>query len=234
MCLVSQSLRFTLCRCAASVTAVVAPAARDRSDARDRLLVAAERLIAERGMDAPLRDVAVEAGQRNNSAVHYYFGSRDGLIQAVIDRRQAPLEARRLELLAEHEAAGAGDDVRSLVRILVEPMFHVPYEDGASHYARFLEQVRTLLTEQQLDFSQWPTSKMITARIQRMLAGLPADVRRLRLSSMATVMFALMADAERRADATGERLSLDSPGRTEIITMLVGLLTAETPSPTKE
>jgi len=229
LCLVSQSLRFTLGHSAASVTAVVAPASRDRSDARDRLLLAAERLIAERGMDAPLRDVAVEAGQRNNSAVHYYFGSRDGLIQAVIDRRQAPLEARRLELLAEHEAAGSGDDVRSLVRILVEPMFHVPYEDGASQYARFLEQVRTLLTEQQLDFSQWPTSKMITARIQRTLAGLPADVRRLRLASMATVMFALMADAERRADATGERLSVDSPGRAEIITMLVGLLTASTP-----
>ena len=205
---------------------MVAPASRDRSDARDRLLLAAERLIAERGLDAPLRDVAVEAGQRNNSAVHYYFGSRDGLIQAVIDRRQAPLEARRLELLAEHETAGAGDDVRSLVRILVEPMFHVPYEGGASHYARFLEQVRTLLTEQQLDLSQWPTSKMIVVRLHRTLAPMPADVRRLRLASMATVMFSLMADAERRADASGQRLGLDSPGRADIITMLVGLITA--------
>lgn len=205
---------------------MVAPASRDRSDARDRLLLAAERLIAERGLDAPLRDVAVEAGQRNNSAVHYYFGSRDGLIQAVIDRRQAPLEARRLELLAEHEASGAGDDVRSLVRILVEPMFHVPYEDGASHYARFLEQVRTLLTDQLLDFSQWPTSKMITVRIRRALSDLPPDVRTLRVVSMATVMFSLLADAERRADATGERLGLDSPGRADIVTMLVGLLTA--------
>lgn len=205
---------------------MVAPVSHDRLDARDRLLLAAERLIAERGLDAPLRDVAVEAGQRNNSAVHYYFGSRDGLIQAVIDRRQAPLEARRLELLAEHEASGSPDDLRSLVRILVEPMFHVPYEDGASHYARFLEQVRTLLTEQQLDFSQWPTSKMIIVRLQRTIGELAPDVRRLRLSSMATVMFALMADAERRADAADERLSLDSPGLADIITMLVGLLTA--------
>ena len=212
---------------------MVAPVSRDRSDARDRLLLAAERLIAERGLDAPLRDVAVEAGQRNNSAVHYYFGSRDGLIQAVIDRRQAPLEARRLELLADHEAAGGEDDVRSLVRILVEPMFHVPYEDGASHYARFLEQIRTLLTEQQLDFSQWPTSKMIITRLQRALGDMPAGVRHLRLASMATVMFALMADAERRADAAGERLRVDFPGLTDIVTMLVALLTAPV-SPTKE
>jgi hypothetical protein len=113
-------------------------------------------------------------------------------------------------------------------------MFHVPYEDGASHYARFLEQVRTLLTGQQLDFSQWPASKIITTRLQRALGDRSAEVRHLRLASMATVMFALMADAERRADAAGERLSLDFPGLTDIITMLVGLLTAVHPDRSPE
>lgn len=40
---------------------------------RTALLDAGERLIAERGVDVPLRDIAAAAGQRNNSAVHYYF-----------------------------------------------------------------------------------------------------------------------------------------------------------------
>ena len=60
-----------------------------RTDARTQLLLAGERLIAEFGPEVSLRDVAVAAGQRNNSAVHYHFGSRDGLIKAIIGHRQA-------------------------------------------------------------------------------------------------------------------------------------------------
>jgi AcrR family transcriptional regulator len=212
---------------------VGAPEARDRPDSRDRLLLAAERLIAERGMDVPLRDVAAAAGQRNNSAVHYYFGSRDGLIQAVIERRQEPLEARRLKLLAEHEAGGHADDVRALLTILIEPMAHLPYEDGATHYARFLEQVRThpLLSEPvTVGLQNWPGSTIVVTRLGRALAHLSPEVRRHRIESMATVMFALMADQERRADLAGIQLALDFPGIDDILTMLVGLLTAQPPS----
>src|SRR5699024_9270512 len=110
--------------------------------ARERILVAAERLIAERGPRIPLRDIAVAAGQRNNSAVHYHFGSRDELIQVIVQRRMAALETRQLELLAAYEQRVAPDDVRGLLHVLVRPLFHVPYEQGATHYARFLEQIR--------------------------------------------------------------------------------------------
>ena len=42
----------------------------------ERLLLAAERLFAARGVDGvSLRQVNVEAGQRNLSAAHYHFGS---------------------------------------------------------------------------------------------------------------------------------------------------------------
>ncbi|WP_143861305.1 TetR family transcriptional regulator [Nocardia amikacinitolerans] len=40
------------------------------NDPRSALLDTAERLIALRGLEVPLRDIAAEAGQRNNSAVH--------------------------------------------------------------------------------------------------------------------------------------------------------------------
>lgn len=205
---------------------VGAPAERDRPDPRERLLLAGEELIAERGMDVPLRDVAAAAGQRNNSAVHYYFGSRDGLIRAILERRQEPLEARRLELLAEHEARGGADEVRELVEILIRPMFHVPYETGSTHYARFLEQVRThpLLSEPvNVNLQHWPGSKIVVSRLGRALADHSPAVRRRRIESMATVMFALMADQERHADGHGlaDPATLD-----DIVTMLVGLLTA--------
>ena len=155
-------------------------------EAREAIVRAAERLIAERGPGIPLRDIALEAGQRNNSAVHYHFGSRDELIRAIVERRMEPLEKRQLELLTEYETSHAADDVRALVEVLARPMFHVPYAEGSTHYGRFLEQVRNhpVIAQAQLDVDHWPTVRMITARLGKALGQLPAATRRRRLASM--------------------------------------------------
>ena len=45
-----------------------------------RMIVVAERLFAERGIEAvSLREVGAACGLRNNSAAQYHFGSRTGL-----------------------------------------------------------------------------------------------------------------------------------------------------------
>ena len=190
--------------------------------ARERIIVAAERLIAEHGVDVPLRDIASAAGQRNNSAVQYHFGSRDGLIDAVAEYRIADLEQHRLVLLAESEA----QDVRSLVSALVVPMLTVPYEHGSTHYARFLEQVRThpaLAADTNLDRAGRAAVRLIITRLDRALGELPAAVRRRRLRVLPTVLFALLADRERVRDD----LSQDDPdSAAELVDLIVGLLTA--------
>lgn len=197
-------------------------------EARDRIVLAAERLIAERGAGIPLRDIAVEAGQRNNSAVHYHFGSRDGLIQTIVERRVELLEKQQIELLTEYEDSHTTDDIRGLVNILVRPMFHVPYVDGSTHYGRFLEQVRNhaVIAQAQLDVDHWPTVRMITARLGKALRHLPGPTRRRRLASMSTVLFALLADEERRCEEAGVTMPSDSRAIGEVTDMLVGLLTA--------
>lgn len=192
--------------------------------ARARLLAAAEQLIGERGIEVSLREVAAAAGQRNNSAVHYHFGSRDALIEAVVELRQQPLERERLRLLADLESGGQ-NDLRSLVEVLVAPVFTVPYDEGATHYARFLEKVRDhpALSTAALDGHQWPATKMLVGRIARALEDLPPKVVELRLRSMMTAMFALLADAERQESA-GRRTPRASAA--PVVDMLVGLLTA--------
>lgn len=192
------------------------------ASARERIIVAAERLIAEHGVDVPLRDIASAAGQRNNSAVQYHFGSRDGLIDAVAEYRIADLEQHRLLLLAESEA----QDVRSLVSALVVPMLTVPYEHGATHYARFLEQVRThpaLAADTNLDRAGRAAVRLIIVRLDRALADLPAGVRRRRLRVLPTVLFALLADRER---ARGDQPRADPDSASELVDLIVGLLTA--------
>lgn len=192
------------------------------ASARERIIVAAERLIAEHGVDVPLRDIAAAAGQRNNSAVQYHFGSRDGLIDAVAEYRIADLEQHRLLLLAESEA----QDVRSLVSALVVPMLTVPYEHGATHYARFLEQVRThpaLAADTNLDRAGRAAVRLIIVRLDRALGELPAAVRRRRLRVLPTVLFALLADRERALDD----VSRDDPdSAAELVDLIVGMLTA--------
>ncbi|WP_020659059.1 TetR family transcriptional regulator [Amycolatopsis benzoatilytica] len=197
-------------------------------DARERIIVAAERLIAERGVEVPLRDIAIAAGQRNNSAVQYYFGTRDGLISAVADYRISALEQRRREMLAEYEATGAQPDVRALVSALVQPMLAIPYEHGATHYARFLEQVRahsSLSAAENLRRAERASVRMIVTSLDRALAPMPPALRKRRLRVLPTVLFALLADRE-RARLPGESAADSSVGDGELVDLIVGLLTA--------
>lgn len=75
---------------------------------KERLLDAAERLFADRGIaETSLRDITAQA-EANLAAVNYHFGGKDGLLEAVFDQRLRPVNRERLRLLdAFEEAAGA-------------------------------------------------------------------------------------------------------------------------------
>jgi AcrR family transcriptional regulator len=194
--------------------------------ARERLLVTAERLIAEQGTSVSLREIAAAAGQKNNSAVHYHFGSREALIEAVIEFRQRSLERDRLALLAQQEADGR-IDLRALVSALISPMFTTPYVDGATHYARFMEKARdhAVITQRPLNASHWPATRLIIGRLNGALNDLAPPLRELRLRSCMSTTFALLADAERALEAGQEDHSPTSVEH-DVLDMLVGLLTA--------
>ena len=89
---------------------------------RNRLIDAALRLYAERGVfNVSLAEVVRAAGQRNASAVHYHFGDRDQLLLAIMEPHVLMLRARRDELLVKAiEANGPESVVEALVRPLVE------------------------------------------------------------------------------------------------------------------
>lgn len=74
------------------------PAPPAPADARAKLIAAGFRVLSERGYDATtVKEVAKEAGV-NQGLVHYYFGSKDGLLLAVTDEafRQYSAELQRL------------------------------------------------------------------------------------------------------------------------------------------
>jgi AcrR family transcriptional regulator len=95
--------------------------ATDPAATREKLLDAAMQLFAERGVaDVSLAEIVRAADQRNASAVHYHFGGRDQVVEAILARYVPAIRERRQELLAV--ASGAPDPVRAAGEALVRPV----------------------------------------------------------------------------------------------------------------
>ena len=78
------------------------------ADTKTRILDAGERLFVEHGFEATsLRSLTTAAGV-NLAAVHYHFGSKEELFQAVLTRRLDPMNQERIDLLAKVEREAAG------------------------------------------------------------------------------------------------------------------------------
>lgn len=93
----------------------------DASDTRQKLLDAAARAFAENGVfNASLIEITRKAGQRNRGALHYHFGSRDGVLCAVIDRHVAFLARREGELL-DIASRRPDTDVAAVMEAIVRP-----------------------------------------------------------------------------------------------------------------
>jgi AcrR family transcriptional regulator len=78
-------------------------------DTRERLLNAAEQLFAEHGVSGTTLRALTKAANVNLAAVHYHFGGKEGLLDAVVERRATPMNQERLRELYELErSAGEG------------------------------------------------------------------------------------------------------------------------------
>jgi AcrR family transcriptional regulator len=87
---------------------------------RRKILDCAEKLFARHGFHGTsLRRITTGAGV-NLAAVHYHFGSKDGLIEAVFRRRLEPLNEERLQRLRALRDGGAFD-VEQVVRAFLVP-----------------------------------------------------------------------------------------------------------------
>jgi AcrR family transcriptional regulator len=94
---------------------------------RTAILVAAERLYAERGFgDVTMRDI-VAAADVNLAAVNYHFGSKDELIAELFVTRSLALNRERLaelkaaELKAAEQAGSGRAPIDAVLRALIGP-----------------------------------------------------------------------------------------------------------------
>ena len=118
------------------------PAKPARSTARDQLIAAAEKLFAESGIDGvSLRQINVAAGQKNSSAAHYHFGSKEALMLSIYNVRMESVNRRRIAAVDEIEQNDRAGDVRALVGAIVEPIVQeIDADASGQHYIRFMAQ----------------------------------------------------------------------------------------------
>jgi len=154
------------------------PSARDSDPTRTRLLQAALAQFAEQGIQAvSLRAITLAAGAANQSAVHYHFRNKLGLIEAVLDEVNARIAPLQAEALAELEALGARrrPTVREIVAIGFAP-YVLLFQ--ASHEGRLALRFLSRLTWQAGDEAQTLLVTKVRAyflEIERWLAKVLPD-----------------------------------------------------------
>ncbi|WP_217159862.1 TetR/AcrR family transcriptional regulator [[Mycobacterium] fortunisiensis] len=112
------------------------------SSTQEAILKAAERLYAEHGVFAVSnRQVSEAAGQGNNAAVGYHFGTKTDLVRAIEHKHRGPVEALREQMI---ERLGDSSELRDWVACLVCPLTdHLAALGNPTWYARFAAQVMT-------------------------------------------------------------------------------------------
>lgn len=173
---------------------------------RETILDTAERLFAEQGIyKVSNRQVSEAAGQGNNAAVHYHFGTKHDLITALVERHQNALSRRRAGYVSR-----VGDDprVREWVSCIVLPMTdHLAELGRPTWFARFNAQ---LVTDPALQpiledrFRADPAMATALLGLHRCVSHLPAQVRAERSDITKHLMMHMVADRERA-------LALDAP-----------------------
>jgi AcrR family transcriptional regulator len=208
----------------------------DASDTRRKLIDAAAREFAEHGVfAASLLEITRQAGQRNRGALHYHFGSRDGILCAVLERHVEFLAEREGELL-QAALTRPDADVRSVVEAIVRPAAELA-ESGWSGRA-FLMILAQLVEEDPESLDPDVQSMLartggneVYALLGHRMGVFTDEVRLERFALITGFILRAVADRARAIDRRdkGGRHQLD---RAQFVDNLVAMVAAAVAAPT--
>ncbi|MBV8952413.1 MAG: TetR/AcrR family transcriptional regulator [Actinobacteria bacterium] len=198
---------------------------RDATETRARLIREAERLFARRGVyEATLREITEAAGQRNVSALNYHFGSREGIVEAILQQHGDPLDdARGRHLVEPIEEMPTFELVAALLVPLAEELAHPSGRD----YLRIVAQLSHRFPAWRLgDALVTPHLRRVLNVLESRASGADPSVRRERVVDVIMMMMTSMAERARVVDR-GRAPELDLEAFvTNLTDMIVGALEA--------
>lgn len=195
-------------------------------ETRDLILAAAERLFAEHGvLVVSNRQVCEAAGQGNNFAVGYHFGTKADLVRAIVRKHAEPIERIRLRMATEVDGSA---DLRDWVACLVRPTTeHLATLGSPTWFARFTAQVMTDPPLREIVVDEAFTSPALHPIVQGLktcLPSLPAAVRAERRDMARHLIVHTCAERERAlAEGTPTPRSSWHDAASGLVDAIVGL-----------
>jgi AcrR family transcriptional regulator len=197
----------------------------------ERLIVVAERLYADHGLDAvSLRQIAEAADQKNHAVVQYHFGTKEELLKAIVRFRTGDAQDRRRAALDELEATGRQHDLRGLLEAAIVPL--VTSQPPGSHYLRFIVALQPIVLGDiwvEIGEEHGSTSNRIAKYLDQALAHLPAPLRQARMSRAFDMILRALAEHFDPPDASVTRPIPDELFLDEVV--LSGVAVLEAPLP---
>ncbi|WP_051461540.1 TetR/AcrR family transcriptional regulator [Tomitella biformata] len=179
---------------------------REPSSTREKLLAAGAELFARDGIDGALtRAIVTAAGQSNDSAINYHFGSRHGLLTAILDEHMAAIESRQPE-------GPLPADIPGLIRIITTPVSRELESPAGRNFLRIIVQLsgQSGVTTRQMPNPLRGSSVggQLAALDDALRTVLPEEVALERLAMLVSMLTAVLADRGRRLDG-GQPILLD-------------------------
>jgi len=147
---------------------------------RTHIITIAEHLFAARGVEGvSLADINRSAGQRNKYATQYYFGDKQGLLQAILDKHEPGIAARQTQLISELETSNAltpRNVVQTMIQPLAEKLFDV--KRGGRNYLRFSAQLVVGHTLGEMELKESSLRIAVPPRLRSLLAKITEHVPR--------------------------------------------------------
>lgn len=181
---------------------------RDANATRERLIDAAEVIFARNGFElANLREINRAAGQSNNSALHYHFGNREDLLQAVLNRHRVHIDQNRRELV--ENLTGTVPGVSDLLVAAVWPLGYRLESESGRNYLKilvYLRQRSRIRTDHVMNPDSSADLQWVYGELDRRLVHLARPLRTERLAVWIDMSIAALASRaeEARQGATSD------------------------------
>lgn len=178
--------------------------------ARERLIRAGEYLFAREGIDrVRIRELNTTAQVKNDSAVHYYFGSREGLLEAIVVHHMSDIRPH-IEEMVEKYCVGQEPSkyaLRAAIGALTVPLAAKLLDERGRDFMQILGEVyerRGGLADDQYV----PVSEIAKALVRQSMVGMSEAIREERYRLTINFMVSAMA-ARARAYNAEHKFPLD-------------------------
>ncbi|MFT4824212.1 MAG: AcrR family transcriptional regulator [Cryomorphaceae bacterium] len=183
---------------------------------RESFILAAQKLYSQRSIDAvSLNEITTAAGQKNRNALQYHFGSKDGLLQAIIDAHAKPVQELRSHYI-EQASICDWSAAEAAARVLVMPLAdYIQRNADGIHYVKILSQLAAINSDiinptnpSKISFVNVPK---LNALLTEAVSHLPKVEAQRRVFFVVSITFHSIADIFRAAQTGTEESIFHDP-----------------------